>query len=580
MADEQTPQADFINDAIRQAEQQLEATLESLRMSALGDPGAANGDDDDAAVLRPTSGAGDRTSHEQALGEPAGGVEAGTRWREDEGDDLRFAPADGPSPLGGSGLYVPDEDDASYDELPREVQDHSPPAAQADPGSRSSWTEVSDLTPVWTDDESQYPQPVTHASDPPPVSEHPVTRASTFEPTASAAPGSSTVWGQFDPGDAEHDDRHMVGAMHELPYAPSEEELQFWAQTRTALRSLHQVTQAIPAQVAGDVSTEVRRIVGEELAPTDHALRLVQQQLQQQLPRLQDRLESVIEQSLVAPNNGIRQLQEELPVLLEGTARELRGAIRHELDQTATTVHGAVQNDIAQLEQSVATNVTRMAHATTEAVVRVERDVDSLGESVDRLERGVHGEFERVEAQLRTAIDRVEQTVREELVEPSETVRKLDEELPARFTRVERTLLEQLQSSHRELSNVFTSLVESNRAALDRLASVASTLDDDRVRRTEDVELIVDTVTTGWEGLAGAMKALFRQNEETSRRVAGIEQRLAQLRDLEGSVEKTMSELRSHVSVLQPAPIVVTVSHPDAEVQNTTRAGWVPERSS
>jgi hypothetical protein len=134
-----------------------------------------------------------------------------------------------------------------------------------------------------------------------------------------------------------------------------------------------------------------------------------------------------------------------------------------------------------------------------------------------------------------------------------------------------------VQTSQRELSSVLMGIVEANRAALDRIAALASTVDDERARRTEDVELVVDTVTTGWEGLGGAVKALFQQGEETSRRIAGIEQRLTQIRDLEGAVEGTMAELRDFIRELQPAPITVTVSHPDAEVRNQGRGGWLPD---
>jgi hypothetical protein len=170
--------------------------------------------------------------------------------------------------------------------------------------------------------------------------------------------------------------------------------------------------------------------------------------------------------------------------------------------------------------------------------------------------------------------------MRDEMLETAETTRKLDEELPARFARVERTVLEQVQTTQRELATVLMGIVEANRATLDRIAALASTVDEERARRTEDVELVVDTVTTGWEGLAGAVKALFTQGEETSRRIAGIEQRLSQIRDLEGGVEGTMTELREFIRDLQPAPVVVTVAHPEAEVTNTSRSGWLPEGRS
>jgi hypothetical protein len=127
------------------------------------------------------------------------------------------------------------------------------------------------------------------------------------------------------------------------------------------------------------------------------------------------------------------------------------------------------------------------------------------------------------------------------------------------------------------MSTVLSSLVDADRAALDRLASLGSTMDEDRARRAEDLEVLVDTVTTGWEGLAGAMTALFEQADENSRRLAGIEQRLGQLRDVEGALEQTLDQFQRHMSELKPSPIVVTVSHDEAEVRNTTRSGWVAD---
>jgi hypothetical protein len=92
--------------------------------------------------------------------------------------------------------------------------------------------------------------------------------------------------------------------------------------------------------------------------------------------------------------------------------------------------------------------------------------------------------------------------------------------------------------------------------------------------------VVVDTVTTGWEGLAGAVKALFDQSEENSRRIAGIEQRLLQIRDLEGAVEDSLTKFTRHMKDLKPSPIVVTVSHDEAEVRNVTRSGWTPDTNA
>jgi hypothetical protein len=584
MADEQTPQSDLIDDAIRQAERQLEAKLEALRMSALGEPTPADSAPaDDVAVLRPTGGptsAPAPRASEPAQPAPARTGEAGhfapeepidvpdappVQWQETGGDDLTFAPVESNvSPLGGNELYVPEQEQPLDEPAPSAYE---PDAFDDEPvtplGHLSA--SVTDLTPVW--DEEDEP------SEAPP---RPTTRRSFDAPSTTDRPEPvHASWtGQGSTSDRSRRDATPAQRVTSLP---SEDEMQFWAHTRTALRNLQQVTDGLQTGLTGSISAEVARIVHDEVQPTDQAVRTVQQQLQQGLPRVAEHIEGVVEQALQGPTNAIRQVRDEIPAQLERVAREQHSTLRGELDRQSTNLHSAVQGDVAQLEQSVASNVTRMAQGTTEAIGRVERDVDVLGETVVRFERGVHSEFDRVEAQLRTAIERVELSLREELVEPTETVKKLDDELPARFGRVERTLVDQIQTTQRELAGVLASLVDANRASLDRIAALGSTLDEDRARRTEDVEVVVDTVTTGWEGLAGAMKALFEQAEENSRRIAGIEQRLTQIRDLEGAVETTLEEFRRHMRDLKPSPIVVTVSHDDAEVRNTSRGGWVPK---
>ncbi len=581
MADEQTPQSDLIDDAIRQAERQLEAKLEALRMSALGEPTPSNAAPaDDVAVLRPTGGSVPRASEpaqpapaptpthasETAWTSPEAPADVPdafpSSWQEAEGDDLTFAPADSSVTLGGNELYVP-ETEHPLDEEPEADE----PAGDADEDGSTPLgrlaASVTGLTPVWDDEDEPSvapPRPTTSRSfEAPSVEDRP-------EPVHASWTG---------PG--ERAPRRDATPAPRVTSLPSEDEMQFWAHTRTALRNLQQVTDGMASQLTGSISSEVARIVHEEVQPTDQAVRTVQQQLQQGLPRMAEHIEAVIEQSMTGSTNALRQVRDEIPTQLDRVAREQHATLRGELDRQSTNLHSAVQGDVAQLEQSVASNVTRMAQGTTEAIGRVERDVDVLGETVVRFERGVHSEFDRVEAQLRTAIERVEHSLREELVEPSETVKKLDEELPARFGRVERTLVDLLQSTQRELAGVLTSLVDANRASLDRIAALGSTLDEDRARRTEDVEVVVDTVTTGWEGLAGAMRALFDQAEENSRRIAGIEQRLTQIRDLEGAVEGTLDEFRRHMKDLKPSPIVVTVSHDEAEVRNVSRGGWTPQ---
>lgn len=578
MADEQTPQSDLIDDAIRQAERQLEAKLDALRMSALGDGGTRGRADEEPAILAPTNPTSRSTRTRR---DPGGGV----TWRETGGNDVTFAPLEASvDPYGDGDLYLP-EPEESFDELPHELQPHEEPAAQAHPAHEALSTSVTDLTTVWeavddapaSDEPSRESRPSEREARP---STHRSSRRPREEAEASPAgserpgPERAAAWSE---GSASSSD---AGRPLDVASVPGPDELEFWAHTRTALRTLHQIADSIPEDVTEQVTGQVQRILEERVAPTDATLRQVQEQLQQQLPRLQERLEQAIAQAATGPTNGVRQIRDELPAQLDRSARELRTAIREELESSGASVHGAVQRDVAQLEQSIASNVTRMTQGTTEAVGRVERDVDLLGESVVRFERGVSGDFDRIETQLRAAIERVEQGVRAEIAEPAEAVRRLEEDLPSRLGGVEAAVLQQLQATQRELSTVMTSLVDANRASLDRIAAVASTIDEDRLRRGDEAELIVDTVTTGWEGLANAMKALFAQQEQNSKRISGIEERLAQIRNLEETVAATLGEFRDHVRDLKPAPVVVTVAHAEAEVQNTSRSGWLPTNRS
>lgn len=571
MADEQTPNSDLIEDALRQAERQLEERLEALRMSALGEPSApASAPDPDVAVLRPTGVpsassdvfGGDRDEAAgDVIGEP-GALDSVWSESTDTGD-LRFEPT-GANPLLAPEpeAIVPNLDDEDF-VSPRPLE----------PTNASSI--VNELTTSWSDldDESEdgFEDETSSAASGIAMPDISFERRPEPESAPERRPEPvHTSW------TATGRERAGVTPAAPTSVVPTEDEMQFWAHTRTALRSLQQASDAMPSQITSSVTEDVERIVHDEVATAAASIRLLQQAVQQGLPKVVDRVEGAIEQAIAAPNSALRQLRDELPSNIDRGGRELRVALREDLERSASTTHGALQKDVAQLEQSIAANVTRMAQSIGDNVTSVERDVEQLGESIVRFERGMHGEFDRVESQLRSTIERVEASLRDELVEPTETVRKLDEELPARFGRIERTFTEQVQTTQRDLSGVLTTLVDVNRAALDRLAAMASTQDEERVRRSEDTELIVDTVTTGWEALAGAVKALYTQNEALDRRIDQMEQRLAKLRDVEKAVDGTLRRFDEHIADLAPAPVVVTVSHPEASVQNTSKGGWTP----
>lgn len=699
MADEQTPHSDLIDDAIRQAERQLEEKLEALRMSALGEPTPSTPPVQDAA-LHPSTDVPVAGAHEAEHVAPQGDNDpAGAIWQEVPGSDLSFAPADAdasPSPASPTSAVPVDEPEPAPDAaLEPQYRDASlsQPAPRYEDGPAVEapaplHQPVQPYQPIGAHDELEAPVDAgvadtvyvpTHLDEAryePPAVDLPL---STYEPSIHELQGAhvpgvatpavetsgrdgepATAWSEAEsveqvdpstlraatswdiepdyaepdgyPSDSMQDesswdhpepvhaswtsrqgpehspgwnpgarDNSFDGTPSAMISIPTEEELQFWAHTRTALRNIQVSTDLVPSAVLQDIGMEIGQVMRDELAPMESVIGRVHDDAARELPKLADRVEHVADTATDAAaaahaaGTSINELRTELPAQLstvvdavhltvradvERAAQATREQVHAHVDAAATSLHGAIQQDVGRIEESIATNVTRMAVGVTDSVARVEVDLDRLGESISRFERGVGTGFDRVEKHLRTSIDRAEQSLGAKLDSPARSLKKLEDELPAHLDRVETALTEQVQGGHRELLGTLTSLVDANRASLDRVAAISSTLDEERTRRTEDVATIVDTVTIGWEGLAGAVKALYEQHAGTAQRIEAIEDRLNQLRDLESAVETTMNDLREVVSNLTPAPIVVTVAHSDAEIRNETRSGWTPSNGS
>lgn len=627
MADEQPPHSDLIDDAIRQAERQLEEKLEALRLSALGDSASPAAPSDDAAHLVPTgSSSSDEErsaaarAHESAYEavadaapEPETAFEpAAAVWQELPGDDLSFAPA----------AHEPSPTDEALDEALATVEATTAfdPSQLGERPAEPAWDDepsehVEAYAPEAIDDATADPQwepaPTPAAEYEPPVEQiDPSSLRATTSWVPDAAPErepDDSAWDRPEPVHSTWTSNAPSGAWQQAheqvdraPSAmlsiPTEDELEFWAHTRSALRNLQVSTDLVPSALMKDLGIELGQLMRDELVPLETVLDRMQSQIDRSLPQIAQQVEVSIDSARAAATSArsadaaMVDLAEQLPRQLareasaahdsmrsdvDGMVAAAQAQLQGHVDSSASMLHAAIQQDVARIEESVATNVTRMAVGTTDAVARLEANVDRVGDGVARVERGIGTSVERLEHQLRGSIEQAQHALRDQIDAPAKSIARLEEDLPAAIERIEQAVSEKLAASQTELSSMLTGLVDSNRASLDRVAAVASTLDEERTRRAEDVATIVDTVTTGWEGLAGAIKALYEQHADTSRRIEAIEGRLGQLRDLEGAVQNTMTQLRDVVGGLTPAPVVVTVAHPDAEVANTARGGWV-----
>jgi hypothetical protein len=554
MADEQTPHSDVIDDAIRNAEQQLEQKLQALRMSALGDTAPAEADTPppaEAAWQGTDPGtAGDFTPTPT---EPTGGWEPAPHgeWR-GEPEPAQWQPGE---PGHGEPAY--DVDAAQFEP--------ADPAPQRTPDSAWDDAVIRPTEPVAADSWSTGSGFVPDAGE---VSYAEASPEPTYEPAPLHEPAADPT-----PGGAWQPSSRAAGYE-----APSVEEEQFWAQTRTALRMLQQTSEALPQAVTGTMTDQVERIVRDELVAPNASLR----QLQQQLPTVADRIEQAVVDELAAPVETIRQMQEELPLQIE---RIERG------------VHAALQQDLGELEHTVAENVTRLASSVADHVTRNER---SVNENVDRVERGVRGQFDHIEQTMRVELDRVSENVRAELESPTASMRQLHEELPVHFQRIERVVRDQdpSQSLQALQSNVavlqqrqdqiagalqqvvrdeLSDIVEASRLTLDKLGVIATDAGRDRVQRAEDLELLVDSMSKGWQGLYGAVTQLFERVGDFDDRMQHVESKLEQINRLERTVDQHLESMQQHLQELQPAPVIVTVNHPDAQVAQETRGGYVKQ---
>ncbi|MBC7644243.1 MAG: hypothetical protein H7123_03885 [Thermoleophilia bacterium] len=562
MADENLP-PQSVEESYEEVNRKLNEKLEELRLTAMGV--SADTHRDSAADLRPVGGAPSTDSWDSASDDP---------W-------------------------------ASFDEHPP-VSDYATRPATDTPTSAvdsDDWSDA-DLRPV-----SQSPSAWSGAGFVPDADQNWDERS------------DDTDFSDVAPLPTAGTDRSWE---HPAAQGPSDEQLQFWAQTRTALRLLQQTTDNISHEVMTSVSRHVEEIVRDEMVQPNAAIRSVQQSL----PGTIDRLESVLAEELQGPLAALRQLQEELPSQLDRVERGVQGAVergvtgstdrlsRELVDVERTLTEGVdqlgrtVQTDVQGVEASVATNVTRMAQGLSTQVGRIERSVQ---EGFDRVERTLHGDLSKVET-----------TVREELEAPIQTIRQLQDELPARFQRLERAVQEsasapaveqltqelvELRGAHREMGEMLRTELEPTRrgvrdlaeldlgaalgdlatagtVTLDRLSGVTDDLGRDRVQRVEDLELLVDSMAKGWQGVYGAIGKLFERVESFDERFNKFEKQLDAIGTLEGSVEDTLTtmrnqleanltEMQNHLQELQPAPVIVTINHPEATVQNTTKGGYI-----
>ena len=546
---EDLTQGTELEDVIRRAEEQLESKLAELRQMRSVAPGdieeeSAAGLDVDAVEDNPMLDAVMRPVGVPEQSAPEGDWEiAAASWDE---------PAD-------------DADEADYPEVV-----DSPLAEPV-----NTWSAVDD-TPAETDDDVALLRPTAGDNAWP---DGPVFA------TSEASPTQLDAWSGSD----------RTASVH------GSDEQAFWAQTRSALRSLQQATDDMVPEVATVVSGRVERVIRDELREPTEAMR----SMQQVLPDHVERIENTVAAEVQQPVEMLRMLNESIPRQLDAMERSIQASIEttvatqsssmgDRLDLVATRLDDGVErverrvhDDVAHIEQALASNVSRMTQGVTQQLSKVERDVTEG--------------FERQRQVAQQDVQRHEQFVREELEAPTAMLRQIQDELPARFGRSDRlqqqvadTLRDELLPVRRyvgQLSELgaHTSILETSRLAqtsADQLGAIGASLDQDRLQRAADLELLVDSMTSGWKGLYGSVETLLARVDAFDQRMTRLEGRLDALSKLEPSMQGALASLQERLDssiasmearIVQqlPAPVTVTVSHPEARLDGQTGSGFV-----
>jgi hypothetical protein len=226
-----------------------------------------------------------------------------------------------------------------------------------------------------------------------------------------------------------------------------------------------------------------------------------------------------------------------------------------------------------QLLDAIDRSANRTLSAVSETSEVVTTEVEKLVEAVIREGENSSAALERQATAIRQATDdataRTERVVREEMAETTRNVRSIVE---------------------LDLGGLFTDLMMAGRATLDKLGSMDAELSRDRVQRAEDLELTIDALTAGFSGMQQTYVRLVEAIDAVDNRVAGLERHLASFDKMSdrfdatvdrmsAKVELDLGAMRDHLTDLQPAPVVVTVAHPDARVEQTTRGGLLGKDS-
>jgi hypothetical protein len=495
MADEQTHQTGTIDDAIRQAEKQLERRIEELRTLAGGEETAAPapglGAGGEPAELRPT---GAMPPVEQPLTAPesAGGFVDEDAWDDEEPGanavEAAFTPMVDPQFETTDALAHTDEGDTEGTEW-----EPSPSAHESGAGE---WDSPAPTEEPASDDVDGGQQWELEGSEP-----------TAWEPASSTQDESSqlgSVGADLSGGTTDDSEYTYAADAYDVPsryqqqdsptvepYGPSEalapytsgsgfrtvatagsptpEETEFWTHTRTAMRLLQQQSDELRHELPNEITRRIREDVGRDMSKRMSA---------QLGSTLGEQMERIVRDEMASQAASIRQLQQQLPTYADRIER----SVTDELQSAAANVK-LLQEELPAQFQRVERSFER---SLTEDMTKVTRTVEEKTAAVQAM---VASQFEHIELAMRGELGKLEQFVRSEFEGPSQQLTQLQESLPGQFQRVDRSVKDSAEQSKEGLDRLGTALTEQQR----QLAELTENVQMHREHLVQQIDTLSQT---------------------------------------------------------------------------------------
>lgn len=268
-------------------------------------------------------------------------------------------------------------------------------------------------------------------------------------------------------------------------------------------------------------------------------------------------IEAIVSNVSTELSGGIQESISSMTQAMESVRQHL-GTVADRLDATATNMGGGVENAVQSLNEQIGTLQGAMAESSTlmmnslrdgtnEMLETTQNNIARVGESIGNITETTGQRIRSAGDDMATVIQTASNTMREEVLNPMDTLTEVVSTLSSRIEEITRNMGEYLAA----ITQGATTVSSANNQLEDstRLLTLAATPIRDTVGRLES------TTRTMGERVESAAQAIGQSTEHTEAILSGVRKSIeASQQVLQGSMQslaQTLREFREVVTQLQ-----------------------------